>query len=329
VANARKITITPVQYLPRPFSGQDDFGSKDLPFEICPNVFLADIRNQMKDLDLTLWGREYLSKHDIEKIQGWECALVHHYDEEEYFHTEAEQRSRELLSKVFIGLRIVRPSRIPYQYLHARVQSNGALDPSAFSRAEVPLTVLPCDTWTPIRRKDADLLKAIAPTLLKAYAINCQPVKRAMRILETGYVSPFVDVKQLMWVTGLESLFTSTTYNGASVAMNRIRRFLGSKTQIYEQTDFPVTMSLPSLTLKNVLGDIYRVRNRLAHGEWVPEEFLKRPGYAGGPKSYADVLVEATGVVLRLALIKILNESLLETFGDKDKLDRYFSYVSP
>ena len=280
----------------------------------------------MRDLDLTLWGREYLSKHDIEKIQGWECALVHHYDEEEYFHTEAEQRSRELLSKVFVGLRIVRPSRIPYQYLHARVQSNGALDPSAFSRAEMSLTVFPCDTWTPIRRRDADLLKAIAPTLLRAYAIDCRPVMRAMRILETGYVSQFTDVKQLIWVTGLESLFTSTKSRGASVAIRRISQFLGPKTQIYEQTDFPAHMSVPSLALKDVLGDIYRLRNKLAHGEWIPEEFLKKPGYATGPNSYAGVLGEATSIVLRRALIKILKESLLETFGDKDKLDRYFSH---
>lgn len=329
MANVRKITITPVQDLPRPFSGEDDFSSKDLPFEICPDVSLTDIHDQMKNLDLTLWGREYLSKHDIEKIQGWKYALVHHYDEEEYLHSEAEWRSRELLYQVFIGLRIVRPSRIPHQYLHARVQSNGDLDPSAFRRAEMPLTVSHCDAWTPIRRRDADLLKAIVPTLLQAYTTDCRPVKRAMRILETGYVSQFTDVKQLMWVTGLESLFTSTKFSGASVAMHRIRQFLGSKTQIYEQADFPFTISLPSLTLKNVLGDIYRVRNRLAHGEWVPEEFLKKPGYAGGPNSYADVLVEATGIVLRLALIRILKESLLETFGDKVRLDRYFSHVSP
>ena len=172
MANVRKITITPVLGLPQPFIDQDDFNSKDLPFELWPNVFLADIRDQMKELDLTLWAREYLSKHDVEKIQGWDYALVHYYDEEEYVHTEAERQSRELLHQIFIGLLIVRPSRIPYQHLHARVQANGRFDPSAFSRAEMPLTVFPCDTWTPIRRMDAELLKAIVPTLLQSYTTN-------------------------------------------------------------------------------------------------------------------------------------------------------------
>ena len=327
MTKVRKITVTPVFGLPEPYTDKDVFSSKDLPFEIWPNVFLSDVREQMKGLDLTLWAREYLSKHDVEKIQGWKYALIHYYDEEQYLHSDAELQSRDLLHKIFIGLRIVRPSRVPWQYLHARIEPNGNLDASGFSRAEVPLTVLPCDLWAPIRRNDAGLLKAIVPALLKAYEANCEPLTRAMRVLEMGYITPFPDVKQLLWVTGLEALFTSATYHGAPVVIHRIRQFLGSKTRVYEQADFHIGVSVPSLTLKNVLQDIYTVRNRLAHGEWIPGEFLSRPGYPGGAKSYADILVEATGIVLRLALTRIFKESLLETFGDKDKLDRYFSHA--
>jgi hypothetical protein len=326
VTKVRKVTVTPVFGLPQPSIDGDDFSSKDLPFEIRPDLFLADIHGQMKDLDLTVWSSEYLSKHDVEKIQGWKYALVHYYNEGEYVHGDEELQSRELLQKIFMGLRVVRPSRIPFQYLHARVKSDGSFDPSGFSRAEMPLTVFPCDRWTPIRRKDAELLKAIAPTLLRAYQINCQPVTRAVRILEMGYVSPFPDVKQLFWITALEALFTSASYSGAQVVISRLRLFLGSKTRIYQRADFHSSIWVPSLTVKNVLWDVYVVRNRLAHGEWIPKEFLEKPGYVGGAASYADVLIEATGIVLRLALTRILKESLLETFCDKDKLDRYFSY---
>jgi len=328
VPTVRKITVTPVFGLPEPFTDKDDFGSKDLPFEIWPSVFLSDVREQMKGMDLTLWAREYLSKHDVEKIQGWRYALVHHYTEEQYLHGDAELQSRDLLHKIFIGLRIVRASRTPWQYLHARIEQNGSLDASGFSRAEMPLTVLHCDLWAPIRRNDAGLLKTIVPALLVAYDTNCEPITRAMRVLEMGYISPFADVKQLLWVTGLEALFTSAKYSGAAVLIYRLRQFLGSKTRVYEPADFHVGVTVPSLTLKNVLPDIYTVRNRLAHGEWIPSSFLNRPGYSGGAKSYADILVEATGIVLRRALIKIFKESLLETFTDKDRLDRYFSHVT-
>lgn len=294
------------------------------PFAILPNVFLADLRQQMKNLDLTLWSREYLSKHDVEKMQGWRYALIHRYSEEEYMHGEGELQSRDLLHKVFLGLRIVRPSKTPYQYLHARVKPDGSFDPSGFSRAEMPLTVFPCDSWAPVRRKDAELLRAITPNLLRVYETKCQSVRRAVNILEMGYISQFPDVKQLLWVTGLETLFTSAKFNGAPVLIRRLRQFLGSKTRVYEQANFAAQVAVPSLKLKDVLEDIYLVRNRLAHGEWIPESFMTRPGYALGAKSYADILLEATGIVLRMALIKILNESLLETFGDKDRLDGYF-----
>ena len=283
------------------------------------------IHEQMENADFSLWARDYLSKEDVKKIQDWQYALVNYCDEEQYLHSDPEALSRELVHRIFIGLRIIRPSSVPYQYLHAQIQPDGSFEPSGFMRAEMRLTVFPCDSWSPIRGKDAELLKAIAPALLRAYQTDCQPVKRAMRVLEVGYISEFPEVTQLMWIAGLEALFTSTSYSGAAAAIHRIRQFLGSKTRVYEQSDFSSHVSVPSFTLKNVLEDIYKVRNKLAHGEWIPKEYIEKPGYVGGAHSYADVLVEATGIILRLALIKILRESLLETFGSKDNLDRHFS----
>lgn len=328
MGKAQKITVTPVSGLPDPFLDEGEFNSQDLPFEVGPGVYLADISEQMKEADYSLWAREYLSTSDVKKIRAWHYALVNYYNEEEYAHTQVQESSRELVHRVFLGLRIVRPSWVPYQYLHAQVRSDGSFDPSGFSQAQQRLTVPFCDSLTPVRRKDAELLKAIVPVLLRAYETDCEPVKRAIRILELGYISEFPDVKQLMWVTGLDALFTSTKNWGASLAIRRIEHFLGPETPIYEQADFPSYVLVPTLSVKEVLPDIYRMRNKFAHGEWVPNEYLKRGGYsgkAGEALSYADVLLEATSIVFRLALTKILKHSLLDTFGTKDELDWYFS----
>jgi hypothetical protein len=326
MAEVTKITIVPVGRLAERFADEQEFNPNDLPFALGSNVFLEDISQQMKSLDLELWSREYLSKHDVAKVQGWKHALVHRYSEEEYLHSAPEAHSRELVHKMFVGLRVVRPSNVPFQYLHARVKPDGSFDPWGFSRAEMRLTVCGCDTWATIRPVDAKLLVAITPSLLRAYETKCLPITRAVNVLEVGYNSRYLDVKQLLWVTGIEALFTSSTYNGAPTVIRRLRHFLGSKTQIYNPVDFPRFLSMPTLSLKDVLEDIYSVRNRLAHGEWVPEEFMNRPGHQGGTSSYAEILLEATGIALRLALIRILRDSLLEIFGDKDRLDKYFSY---
>src|SRR6266852_439803 len=104
MGKVQKVTITPILGLPQPFVDNDTFSSRDLPFDISQGVSLADVRAQMKDLDLTLWSREFLSKHDVKRIQGWEYALVHTYSEEEYLHGDEELQSRELLHKIFIAL---------------------------------------------------------------------------------------------------------------------------------------------------------------------------------------------------------------------------------
>jgi hypothetical protein len=326
MGEVQKITIVPVARLAQKFPDGEGLSPDDLPCAIASNVALADIGQQMKSLDLELWSREYLSRHDVERIQGWKYALVHYYSEEEYLHGTPESQSRELLSKIFVALRVVRPSNVPFQYIHARIKDDGSFDPSGFSRAEMPLTVSARDKWATIRPKDIELLRALVPALLAAYETKTRPVTRAVNLLETGYNSPSFDVKLLLWVAGWEALFASSAYNGAPAVTGRLRHFLGSRTRIYDAADFPTLLMLPDLTLKDVLEDIYRVRNSLAHGEWVPDDIMRKPGHSGLASSYADILLDASGLALRLALARILRQSLLETFRDKGKLDTFFPY---
>jgi len=325
---ATKVTVTPVFELADGFMDGEVFSVKDLPFEVGPGVFLADVHEQMKNADYSLWAKRYLSKADVEELQGWHHALIHYFDAEEYLTSDPEERSRELVHRVFIGLRVVRPSWVPYQYLRAVVRSDGSFDPSGFSKAEGRLSVSSCDAANFIRKKDAELLRSIVPTLLSAYESDCAPVKRAVRILELGYISEFIDVRQLMWVTALDALFTSANHWGSDLGARRIQHLIGPDTQIYEPADFASYMHVPSLTVRQVLRDIYKLRNKFAHGEWVPKEFLDKSGYlgkAGEYLNYADVLLEATGIILRMSLVRILTQGLLEIFRTKDALDWYFS----
>ena len=326
----RKVTVTPVFGIVDEFMDGETFPARDLPFEVGPGVFLADVHEQMKSADYSLWARDYLSKEDVKELQGWHYALVHYFDAEEYLTSKPEEDSRELVHRVFVALRLVRPSWVPYQYLRAVVRPDGSFHPGGFSKAEGRLTVSSCDAANSIRKRDAQLLRTIVPTLLRTYETDCAPVKRAIRILELGYISEFFDVKQLIWATALDGLFTSAKHWGSELASRRIQHLIGPDTRVYEQADFASYMLVPSLTIRQVVPDIYKLRNRFAHGEWVPKEFLDRPGYsgkAGQNLNYADVLLEATGIILRMSLTRILRENLLEIFRTKSALDWYFSRV--
>ncbi len=76
----QKVTVTPVFGLAERFADEQEFGPRDLPFAVGPGVFLADVHEQMRNADYSLWARRYLSKADVEELQGWRYALVHYFD---------------------------------------------------------------------------------------------------------------------------------------------------------------------------------------------------------------------------------------------------------
>jgi hypothetical protein len=325
----RKITVTPVPEVSDPLMDGESFPASDLPFEVYPDVFLADVHEQVKNADYSLWARDFLSKEDVKKLQGWRYALIHYFDAEEYSTSRPDENSKTLVQRVFLGLRIVRPSWTPYQYLRAIVRPDGSFAPGAFSQAlKGRLTVPSCDAVNRIRRKDAELLRAVMPALIEAYDTKCEPVSRAMRILELGYLIEFIDVKQLLWTTALDALFTSARHWGSDIAIRRIKNFVGADARIYDPADFPSHVTVPPFTVNDVAWDVYRLRNKFAHGEWIPKEYLGRRGYvgkAGNALTYADVILEATSIILRKSLIRVLKENLLEVFRSKDALDWHFS----
>lgn len=328
VAPVKKITITPVYGLANKWH-EEPFDSRLLPYHIANGVYLEDIREKMQTADFELWRKEFLSKKDVEELKSWSCALVHVYEAEEHLQSHPEKESKELVHKIFLGLRIVRPSRQPYSSLQAKLVSNNGIEPFTFSHPEPLLLVPESESLNALRNRDASELRAIVPTLLRAYEQSCVPILRAIRNLEVGYVSQFPDVQHLLWVTGLDSLCTSREWKhrGSWVATERIKAFLGAEYRIYKDGDLPSYLATPTATVTDMVMDVYKIRNFFAHGEWPGPEWIEKPfrdSFGDKTVSYTDALREAASVLLRSTLHKILREDLLDTFGDKNKMNNYF-----
>jgi hypothetical protein len=71
MAKAKKITVTPVLGLADVFIDGERFPSDHLPFEVGAGVFLADVHQQVKNADHSLWAQRYLSKEDVEELKNW------------------------------------------------------------------------------------------------------------------------------------------------------------------------------------------------------------------------------------------------------------------
>lgn len=323
----RKITITPVYGLSE---WDQPFDISSLPFDIVQGVQLADVRKMMESANFDLWAKEYLSKQDIKELKSWRYGLMHVYEAEEHLQSYPEKESKELVHKVFLGLRIVRPTRQPYASLQAKLRDHLTIDPFTFSHPEPILMVPEAEILNVVRTQDAQELRAIAPALLKAFESEYRPVTRAIRNLEVGYNTDFVDVQHLLWVTGLDSLFTSREWKnrGSWVAAERIKKFLGADYRIYKDGDLPSYLPTPKTTVADVVTDVYKLRNYFAHGEWPGKEWTEKPfrqAVADEPVSYADMLREASSVILRASIANILKEDLLDLFGDKMRMNAHFA----
>jgi hypothetical protein len=131
-----------------------------------------------------------------------------------------------------------------------------------------------------------------------------------------------------LWCSALESLFTSQSpeHQGSRVAKERIKWFLGQNTPIYEAGDIPDYLPQPNITILTVVDDLYKVRNFLAHGDRIPDEFFQRKLRQGiqDELNVLSVLMEALSFIIRKSLLRILQERLIGHFADAASSETYF-----
>jgi hypothetical protein len=132
-----------------------------------------------------------------------------------------------------------------------------------------------------------------------------------------------------LWCSALEALFTSQApeHRGSLVAEERITWFLGADTSIYDAGDIPGHIRpRPNITVGNVVEQLYVLRNCIAHGDRVPDDFYQRKVRHGvnGKLSILQVLIEALSFIIRKSLLRILRDGLLNEFADAESSQIYF-----
>jgi hypothetical protein len=90
----------------------------------------------------------------------------------------------------------------------------------------------------------------------------------------------------------------------------------------------PTLTFLPPLVLLNVLRDVCALRNKVAHGDAIPDRWLTRNcrhTIVGQQLNYCEELLEASTGMLSLAWQTIIDGRLQAHFGTKDKMEAYFN----
>ncbi len=316
----------------------DDFDPSILPFDLGDEITIEDVSGLIPDDEFEVY-KPGMGSHVHDHLQRIKYALVHRFAEHEYneatrhLTTESELvfRSRRIIRETAACLRLIRPTS---QYLHlfeGRIDDNGMF-------AQIGLDTPVDFISNPInqrhfgfRTKDADALRRFAPLFHSGMAGEFWKFRMSVHMHESGCFQHYDwKAKFFLWTTAVEALFTTQANQGSLVATERIKFFLGEKRSIYPPGELMSLYPNPNLTVGDVIGELYCLRNHIAHGDRVPDYYKLKDGrpslaHFGEPIPKTEMLFEAISFIIRYSLLKVLSDNLLDHFSSNTTADVYFA----
>lgn len=317
------------------FRGDDHF-DRPLPLEIAEGVCFENVAALISPASFD-FVRASMGTDATKKLEGIDYALVHrfeprmHYDEgTKKLNTEAMQEhdSEQLVFMLVNCMRLIRPTREDAQNMHGTVRADGSFDVMGFAHPIDLLEVPQNQKLFAIRNEDVDELIALAPDFLKAMRGEYWKFRMPVQFYELGHYQQYIlKTRYLLWMSSIEGIFTSREEQGSNVAKERIKWFLGENTSIYSAGELSDLEADPSITVGQIVDELYLMRSYIAHGDRVPDRYFTsstRSGI-GGAVNLFDVLLEAASFIIRKSLLKILRDGLIEHFKGADEARGYFA----
>lgn len=315
---------------------EDNLSGLALPFKIGDSLYVDDVSGIVRDTTFDPLVDQFFSKSEAETLKNTRYALTRRFDCKDWDSRQEELKSESLLYRLYLGLKIIRPTTGRYHALHYDLSHATPRLPRG-TRNDYGTILCDCDlvNWAVIRGRDIENLAKLAASLLSTLKDAKNPISQAVQSLEIGYRGDFLNVRHLLWVIGLDALFTSTEWEsqGTDVAVKRVKDFLGANFKIYPDTSHPNLdggSTLPNVEMSELLDDVYKLRNDFAHGTWPDKRWAGKVCRPSADFSrdiyYAEVLSEAASAILRGCLKKIFGDAqLVELFSEKAKMNAHFA----
>jgi hypothetical protein len=332
-----RFTLYPIYWLS---DGLDDeqFDLTRLPFDITENVRIEAVSQRFRAHAFDL-GKERLGTGILDELKAVRYGLVHRYEPEPIIseqtgkvlgYKESNESSETLIRQVAACLRLIRPMRQSALLMRGEVRQDGTFDVTGYDVPPLHLIEVPdVQQLFKLRNQDADDLRDYAPAFLQGLRGEFWKFRMAVQFHELGHFQALDwKARYLLWCSAIESIYTSHgwEHQGSLVATSRIEWFIGENTSIYAPGDIPSLLQDPHVTVGQIVPDLYKMRNFMAHGDKIPEPFFQdilRHGLAGDVRK-AEVLMEAASFIIRTSLLRILRDGLLNHFTDAGPAEAYF-----
>lgn len=325
-----KVTLYPIYNLADAIDGQP-FDHSVLPAQILDAVTIECV-SPMFNEQTFLGVKDRLGSRTLKTLQSVQYAIVHRYetDESGAIRSEPDKKSEWLVRNASVCLRLVRPMRQRALLMHGVLREDGTIHVQHFEHPiehEVPEV----QKHFRLRNCDVELLKAVIGQFLRAMEDDFWKFRMAVEFYQAGHFqSLYWKARYILWCSAMEAIFTSNSHEhrGSVVAKERIKWFLGPDTPIYEPGDIPNFAPQSPITIAQVLDDMYDVRNYIAHGDRIPEEYFQRvmrEGLNRRQLNVLEVLQEAVSFIDRKSLLRILQDDLLDHFRTAETAIDYFA----
>ncbi len=301
-----------------------------LPFSLGFGFEVRDVSADVANLDLDAWKR-VLSDEERERTQGWSVCLVSKYRES--VRGDKERLVETLMHYVVAHLRLIVPNRTNAdRFLRAEITAE-SLKPFTLTSHTETLYLEECEQLcAETRVEHLQKLKSWMPWIVgfrkrwKAF----YPLFLSLYFAEMARREDDPRVRHVLRVMALEALVATDMEYGYSALRAKIPKLLGSQTDIYARYRNTDQALLPPLILLNVLRDVCTLRNKIAHGDAIPDRWLARNcrhSTGDARLNYCEELSEASIGMLSLAWRTIIDRALQVHFGTKDMMEAYFKSI--
>jgi hypothetical protein len=299
-----------------------------LPFQLGFGFEVTDVSADVAKLDLEVWKR-FLSDEERERVKGWSVCLVNNY--REFIRGDREKLVETLMHYVVAHLRLIVPNRTNAdRFLRADVTAQG-LEPLTITAHTEPLYLEDCEQMcSELRAEHLQKLRLWMPWVVgfRKRWTTFYPLFLSLYFAEMARREADARVRHVLRVMALEALVSTDKTYGFNALRPKLPKLLGPQADIYAHYRNSDQPFLPPLILLNVLRDVCALRNKVAHGDAIPDRWLTRncrPTINFGQQlNYCDELLEASTGMLSLAWQVIVDGGLQAHFGTKEKMEAYF-----
>jgi hypothetical protein len=310
----------------------EPFDASVLPADIVAGVRIESVKDLFKKDEFDhLKG--FLAKRDVDALKAVDSAIVSRYQLDAF--GQGDTNAEALVRNVAACLRLIRPMQQSVAFMRGQINPDNTVNVQSFDNPPHLIHVPLVQKLFALRNTDLLRLQKVAAEFLRAMNGEFWKFRLAVASYEAGHFADYYwKGKFSLWCSALEAIYTTQPafgkpkpfdHSGSTVGKARIKWFLGAKTPIYAPGDIQSVDRQPSITIEDILDDLYELRNSVAHGDKTPDKFFveKRIGY-GQSLNLADVLHEALSFIIRASLLRILEDKLLDHFADGPASEAYF-----